>query len=907
MFLLLSVAMRGQQLLPFVENFTKSEYRGDNQVWSMAQGKDNAMYFANNHFFLRYNGVKWEKYSLPNNTVIRSILAVGDRIYCGSYREFGYWKRIDGRMKYFSLVQDPALFSGKSGNEEIWKIFGSGNKIYFQSFNELFIYSDQKISKIRFPFLISYCYLIDNKIYVASVRNGIYVLEGNSFVHKKEWAAVDHEVIHSMAKYNKRVFVFTKNSGVFEEQNQSLVPWQNELNKRLGNEIILTAKFISCDRLIIGTGLQGLYIVDMKTGSFQNINRENAIKNNAVLSLETDGDNDLWLGLDNGISHVEINSPVKVFTDNSGILGSVYGLATLDDGYLLATNHGVFSYRNGNLQALPDSQGQVWDIYKIGHKYVIGHNDGTFVYENNVLRKENPVSGGWKFLRSDFDQVFFQANYSGIVYYDNNADLSKFHLLDGLAKPIRNIAQNRPGELWAADNYRSLYRITYGKDMKVNKIANISKESNIRNDFGVKIFTYKNAILFLIDKIWYTYNPISGKLERDAIFNASFSTITDIIPVDDDYFLVVNSGLLYLVTRKQNEFLWELIPEKYYQGRLILENLKVFRHANTLYLNLDDGFITCALDKAALRYNGIAIEGFFKGKLITETTSIKYNQPVGINIVTGHFGYNNEDLFYRLNGIGNFIRVRNGNIVLNSLQSGDQKFVLYAFNGKKYTELSSYGFSVDRPWYFSIWMIAVYVLLLSGSFFLYYRWNKIRYLQKLRLREEELRHQREIMELELKAENELKIQEYEKHILELEIQSKSTEVTGKSLSIAKQGEMISKVQQILEKEEDMDRLKSSIRKAIRSNELDKQQWKAFENNLNQMNDEFVIKLSKKYPNLSSKDIKLCVYLKMNLSSKEIAPLMNITFRGVELQRYRLRKKLGLAPDINLNYFMMSLG
>jgi hypothetical protein len=77
----------------------------------------------------------------------------------------------------------------------------------------------------------------------------------------------------------------------------------------------------------------------------------------------------------------------------------------------------------------------------------------------------------------------------------------------------------------------------------------------------------------------------------------------------------------------------------------------------------------------------------------------------------------------------------------------------------------------------------------------------------------------------------------------------------------------------------------------------------FENNLNQIHNEFIIKLSKKYPNLTAKDIKF--YLKMNLTSKEIAPMMNISFR-VELHRYRLRKKLVLVQDDNLSKFLLSI-
>ena len=182
----------------------------------------------------------------------------------------------------------------------------------------------------------------------------------------------------------------------------------------------------------------------------------------------------------------------------------------------------------------------------------------------------------------------------------------------------------------------------------------------------------------------------------------------------------------------------------------------------------------------------------------------------------------------------------------------------------------------------------------------------MRYIQKLALREEELKHQKKILEMELKAENELTSQEYEKHILELELQSKSSEVAGKSLSIAKQSEMIENIQGILDTETDFNKLKSEIKKAIKINAVNKHEWETFETNLNQIHNEFIVNLSKKYPNLTSKDIKLCIYLKMNLSSKEIAPLMNISFRGVELHRYRLRKKLGLIQDENLYKFMLSV-
>jgi hypothetical protein len=85
-------------------------------------------------------------------------------------------------MAYTSLSDGRNLFSGNSNNEEIWKILKVGKTFYFQSFNDLFYYDGKASGKIRFPSQVSYCYLIGGKVYVATVNNGVYILNGNSFI-----------------------------------------------------------------------------------------------------------------------------------------------------------------------------------------------------------------------------------------------------------------------------------------------------------------------------------------------------------------------------------------------------------------------------------------------------------------------------------------------------------------------------------------------------------------------------------------------------------------------------------------------------------------------------------------------------------------------------------------------------
>ncbi|OHT43715.1 helix-turn-helix and ligand-binding sensor domain-containing protein [Flavobacterium tructae] len=904
-FFFIAFQIQAQELLPFVENYNKSDYQGDNQIWNVVQGNDDAMYFANNHYLLRYDGVIWEKYTLPNKTIIRSIMIEGDKIYSGSYKEFGYWYRKEGKMHYVSITKKLRLFDEKD-NEEIWKIFKFKGSVYFQSFNDVFIYDGKHIKKIKFPFLISYCFVVDNDVYVASVAKGLFRMDGSKIANPKGWNILKKTVVHAIEKYKNETFIFTQKKGIFIVEKGGLRPWNNPLNEVLKSATINVAKFIKGNKLVVGTGNRGVFIYDFQTDTYKNINRNNVLMNNSVLSIGFDKENDLWLGLDNGITHVEINSPISFFYDNSGLLGSVYSVAAIDKGYLIASNHGVFEFVSGKFNMLPNTQGQAWNISKIGTKYIIGHNDGTFCYENGSLVKINNRSGGWNLTKSSINNTYFQSTYSGVVAYNDIAVPTENKVINDLSKPIKYVAQNQKNEIWAADNYRGLYRVLYDDNYKTKKVENITQQSKIKNDFGVKIFEFRNEILFLINNVWYTYNSISGSLEENELFNSNFKNISDVVSIDEDHFVVLQNGILYHIYAKGNKFIWNIIQEKYYKGTLINDNLRIFKTQNHYLLNLDDGFISLQLTYENKQNAHVKIEAFNDGNLISNEDKIKYNTEIRINVISGIYGASKPNLFYKINKNGDFLPISDGLIVLNNLSSGSHAIVVYKHDGASYEEVADFDFKVAEPWYFSFWMILLYLLVVGAVLFFYYKWNKLRYMQKLKLQAEELKHQREILEMELKAENELNVQEYEKHILELELQTKSSEVAGKSLSIAKQSEMIDNIQNILNSEKDFNKLKSEIKKAIKINEVNKHEWEIFETNLNQIHNEFIINLSKKFPNLTPKDIKLCVYLKMNLSSKEIAPMMNISFRGVELHRYRLRKKLGLTQDENLSKFLLSL-
>lgn len=894
-----------QEILPFVENYTKSDYYGDNQNWDVTSSADGALYFANNHYLLRFDGVKWEKNLLPQKTRIRSVFADQDRIYTGSYKEFGYWLRIEGEMKYFSISNVKRDFNEKE-NEEIWNIFKYKNNIYFQSFNELYSYDGKKISKLKFPFLVSYCFIVGEQLLVASVQKGIYKIIPSGFEKLKNWSLLENTIVHGIEKHKNKTYIFTQKKGIFVDEKNKLTSWNHPLNEILKKEIINCAQFINQDKLIVGTARNGIYIIDLNKKNIININRNNTLKNNSILSIGLDSSNDLWLGLENGIAHIEVNTPIKIFNDNTGMLGSVYSVADLGNKYLIASNHGLFNYENKKLSLFPNTHGSVFNITKMDTKYIIGSNDGTFQYEKNKLSKINNNHGGWFMAKSYSNNTYLQASYSNILVYPNPNDFRQNIIIPGLAKPIRQVMQNKKNELWAADNTKGLYRVFLDDNYRAIKIDNVSKNNGISNDFEVKIFEYKGKFLFLIDSSWYTFDYKIQRLVKNELFEKNFKNITNIVSIDKSNFIIQRDNDLYHIAVNADTFIWNSIPEKYYKGKIINGQIRIFKTNDSYLLNLDDGFLFLPLKYNKTPHSNIKVEGYNQNKMIYRGAKIKYNTELRLDIISDIFGMTQPNLFYSFDNNKKILQVKKGLILLNNLKSGSHTVEIYKHNGTAYLKTNTFDFKVAQPWYFSPLLLFTYLIIIAFCLYLYYRWNNLRYKHKLKSQEDYLKHQKDILELKLLSENELNKQEFEKRLMKFEIQSKSSEVTAKSLSIAKQSEMIENIKGVLENEQDINKLKNEIRKSIKINIINKHEWESFETNINQIHSEFIKALTQKYSNLTPKDIKLCIFLKMNLSSKEIAPLMNITFRGVELHRYRLRKKLTLPAETNLSIFMTTL-
>nr|WP_223826614.1 triple tyrosine motif-containing protein [Flagellimonas sp. S3867] len=246
---------------------------------------------------------------------------------------------------------------------------------------------------------------------------------------------------------------------------------------------------------------------------------------------------------------------------------------------------------------------------------------------------------------------------------------------------------------------------------------------------------------------------------------------------------------------------------------------------------------------------------------------------------------------------------RDSSVAFENLPPGEYNFKVRAKIGEEISNnIASYSFKIARPWYGSNLFLIIYlIVVILGSIAIHNAYRRHYHKRQQKLIE---KNQREMALA--KAKNDKEIIKLKNQQLKEEFKSKSNELAASTMSIIKKNELLTRVKEQLaasmENKESVKSIIGIIDKNLKQND----DWELFKEAFNNADRKFLKKLKNAHPNLSPNDIRLCAYLRLNLSSKEIAPMFNISPRSVEIKRYRLRKKMNLSHDDNLVDYILKL-
>ncbi|WP_424493329.1 histidine kinase [Salinimicrobium sp. GXAS 041] len=896
------VVSTAQRLSPPIQNYSSVEYGAASQNWDIGVSEQGVIFSANNQGLLSFDGQRWELHALESGSIIRSVYPHKDRVYTGAYKEFGYWKKDGkGNMEYTSLI--PLLGEYELQSEEFWEILSYRDAIYFRSFGAIYRYEENTIVPVA-NLLVNEMTVFNDKILVAVGRRGLHYLEEDgSLVPLPNQELIVGKAILDLQVHENKMLIGTRD-GLFVFEQNEFQPYGDEaLNEMLRQFELNEILEISGDELIIGTVKNGVLHYFENTGLLRTYNRNNGLQNNTVLAMNYEKGR-VWLGLDNGIDVINMDSPISFYTDDTGELGSVYDLSFYRKELFLASNTGVYKLTDDNLELLEGAEGHAWNLKLEDNILYANHNTGTYIVTQDAFQPVDKRTGSFEITRFR-NNKFLIANYTGIDLYDKNA--GEVRLLNGVRFPVKQILQENPTTIWATDAYEGVYRI--GISETGDSLTSVKKMFTEEGgkDYNARIHKVSNEIVVASNGRWYRYNSFRDSLE----------VLTEWERYSGYRLLEEENGLFWFVNSKSNTLIITnfngsevSIPSKLLGDRTVKKNERVLKVRDSVYyITLHDGFARIDLQrlyKSAQEEEVIAplVQRLADSEHeydLEETPHISRKNAKEVAFSAGLPVSDAVSLTYELHGTDSKMvsgEVDDGIIRFQNLPHDDYVLKLNALNSQgKPAASTEFKFVVDPPWYLKNGMKFLYVLLLLGLIGLVFWINKLK-LQK----------HRRLLKERYAREHEERINAMEKEKLINEINLKRKELANSTMVAAKKNEVLMEIQGELNKDREkfsnqfrVKHIMNKINKAVKN----KDEWKVFETNFNELHEDFFKDLLAAYPSLSSKDLKLCSYLKMNLTSKEIAPLMGISVRGVEVHRYRLRKKIDLDGKESLTNFLIT--
>lgn len=933
LFLLLSVVLHASPVpfAPIVRNYTVSDYEGGIQNWAIAQDENGVMYFGNSKGLLEFDGYAWKLHQLPSKGIVRSIYIANDRrIYVGSYEEFGYFSRTPlNTLEYHSLKNKVKDF--KFHNDEIWSIVKVGCEIVFQSFGSLFYYNGRTVEGVRMKDLPLNLFNVGNTCFSQTISDGLCVFKNHRMHQIIPREELGNSDVMTGLPYGDGILFLTRNQGGLIYKDGKITPWKTECDDIFRKNNINRAVITKDGKYVIGTISNGIYTLDKDGRLLWKVNTDSHLQNNTILMLYCDDENNIWGALDEGIAYIHSNSDIYYYEPSIHKIGMIYDVLFKDDNAYIASNQGLYRFHKGKGELIPGLEEQAWFVKEFGNQIFCGHNNGTFIISGANATLISDTKGGMCMDKIDINDrsYLLEGTYSLLNLYtrDDSGRYTFTRSLDGLSHMVRHIEEDHQKNIWAQHLRDGLYRFSLGKDME--RVENVRKYNKL-GDTGkgtLSLFKINGRVVFSNGERFYTYEDMTDSIVPYETMNAQLPTlkgITGCVNAGGDNYWFVGEKAVYLGECTRNTFSLKCyIPYSLFSGNSIEERASVTydRQSHFSYLCLNNALARISSDttslyaprvKRTLRISEMQIIDELDGK--SEILEAKPDVRVkpGFNTVSftlcypvyGDWTY---QVRYRLEGYsGQWIEGgRDLNKKFTGLPYGSYVFKAEIYDSTGVLASVELPFEMQRPAYLSYWAIILYILTGLGLICVI-QYVIYRYVKKNKDREIEFQQAEHKAELERQ---EKKIIELEKSQLETDLRFKSKELSSVVMTnIAHQEFLKSLKEEIQEQKLSGQYNRKNLDKLLRlvdSNLVsDEESWSTFQANFDCIHENFFRNLKEKYPDLTSGDLRFCALLRLNMPTKDIAKLLNISTRGVDAARYRLRKKFELSAKENLVHFLI---
>jgi DNA-binding CsgD family transcriptional regulator len=919
--------------IPLKKHFNSNNYKGGIQNWSIDQDSSGFVYVANNEGLLEFDGSNWEIFEVPNCRRVRAVkVDEANRIFVGGQGQIGFFEMKDGGFGFNSLLG--LLPPDQQVIAETWSIIAHNGKMYFLTESRFLVYDGNAFVALPVPGYIQQVFKSNGKIFAQVYGAGLFTLIDDRFDYIEGSDKIPEIVVglpHSTGHF------FISRSGDFYSFDESNFH-QIEIPVDLGT--ITTAIKLSNGNLVIGTQNSGLYIFDNSLILKQHLTKNEGLSDRTIKALYEDGFNNLWLALHNGIDYLELSLPFSLINDDVGLEGTGYAACLHNNQIFLGTNNGLFKQKaplnetNGApYKLVQGSQGQVYNFSIVGDELFLHHDRGAFIIGEDELKQIHDI-GSWKFLPTRVPDLLLGGDYQGISYFrKRNNTWSKVGVVPDLNESSRILEYENDSILWMTHNLKGAFLLRFDKDMNLLEQPKIfGKKDGLPSNSLVGVYPINNDLVFTTENGIYNFDYEKEHFVPNVFFEKWLGE-QHVSEIESD-----GSNSIYYIQKNEIGIIEE---EKY---GIYRKKTGLFKHINSLISDdlpnisvLDNANVLIGAKEGFIVYNplqGFAINENFKVILRSVDikndddsttrilpgrnvkTEIAANQSMQFNFTSPYFdGFEELNYSYRLVPLQeNWSEWSpQGKMKYPYLPPGNYAFEVKAKNVyEQQSKISAFSFRVMKPWYLSEGAIFFYIFFGLASVAMMLLWQKYKHSVEssryVKQSEEAIKTKDlEIDHISKQSKSEIDRLMSEK--LKTELNLKNDQLTTITMHLMNTSDFLQSVRDkiltITQAGNNKTELTHLIKK-IDDQISDHNSWDEFAYHFDQVHSGYLKKLSENNVKLSPREIKLASFLRMNMSTKEISKLLNISDRGVELARYRLRKKLNLSRDQNLVEYLIDL-
>ncbi|RUT71840.1 LuxR family transcriptional regulator [Flavobacterium cupreum] len=915
------------QELPPIVKYPSTVYGAGNQSWMISQDEQNYLYFANNEGLLEYNGTNWKLYPTPNETIMRSVKVIDNKIYTGCYMNFGYWTRqANGKLKYTSLSD--TIKTKILDDEQFWNILKYDQWILFQSLNRIYIYDTKtKNFKIISPENgVVKSFSTKSSIYYQTINEGLFEIEAGKGKLISDHPVLKKYTIVNVFTLDDSLLIQTQLDGFYKLSGTTLTPFRTAVDTELKSSFVYSSQRLQDGSYALGTVSNGVFILSKEGQLKYHISQSKGLSNNTALSLFEDKDQNVWIGLDNGINCINLQTPVHTFTDDTGVLGTVYASMEYNGILYVGTNQGLFCRKyqsNEDFQFISGTKGQVWSLFVYDQTLFCGHDSGTFIIDKTVAKNIFSGSGTWKFERvPNAGNQLIQGNYYGISVLEKTGNQWKFkNKIKGFDYSSRYFEINKDLEVYVSHEYKGIFRLKLDKGLL--KTSEFYAYSSPKKGKNASLTKFNNSIYYACKEGIFKLNSKSKQFEKDTLLSSIFEkdeyTSGKLIVDDANRIWLFSKNYIHYfsASKLSNQLKQNIIPipSSLTNSMLGFENIRQISKS-TYLIGTTDGYYILNIDDLSFKNYSVSIAEISINKqnetlndvALNEDGSFKSNENnITLNYTVPEYNkYINTEYQYLLEGFQNDWSEWSTKASVNfkNLSPGKYTFRVRAKYASTILQNDAvYTFVISKPWYLTNLACFIYFLLiLVLAYFINKAYRNFYQKQKEKLIEENN------LLLEIKElENEQQLMKLRNEQLSQDVDNKNRELAVSTMSLNSKNELLAFIKEDLKKttQDDSKNIKSVIR-TINDNITEEDSWKIFKEAFDSADKDFLKRIKQIHPLLTPNDLRLCAYLRLNLSSKEIAPLFNISVRSVEIKRYRLRKKMDLQHEIGLVEYILAV-